>query len=155
MGFGALCAALPKGVESQTIYDPSIQSPPISFLQSPNPSDVSKLYLEWQLAQKANKLVGRYGGQCVTFARNFTQAAPSLVGGMAKNIPTNTNTPIVGAIVKTNESRFGHLGVVIADDDDNLTIVESNYHWNGIIDIREISATDPRIVGYLQLIKLQ
>jgi surface antigen len=142
---------LPKGVESQTIYDPSIQPPPISFLQSPNPSDVSKLYLEWQLAQKANKLVGRYGGPCVTFARNFTQATPQLVSGVARDIPTNANTPIVGAIVKTNESRFGHLAVVIAKDDDNLTIVESNYRWNGIIDIREISATDPRIEGYITI----
>ena len=117
----------------------------------PDPEASQKLYLEWQLTQKANKLVGKYGGQCVTFARNYTKATPEIVVGMAKKVSTNTTTPEIGAIVKTNESKFGHLAVVIAITDETETVVESNYHWNEVISIRQISLTDPRIVGYLTI----
>ncbi len=138
----------PKVVLSQTKPYEAEQS---QFLGEPDPSDVSQLYAEWQLTQKAKKLVGRYGGQCVTFARNFTQASSTIVSGVAKNVQTNTTTPEIGAIVKTNESRFGHLAVLISMDGNTGTVVDSNYGWNGIIRIREIQLDDPKIVGYVIL----
>lgn len=147
LGGSSLLAFPEKAMSQEKPYE----AQQIQFLETPSPSDVSQLYEEWQLTQRAKKLVGTYGGPCVTFARNFTQASPDVVSGMAKNVQTNTTTPEIGAIVKTNESRFGHLAVVISDDGDTETVVESNYHWNGIIDIREIPVDDPRILGYITI----
>jgi hypothetical protein len=145
---GGLLLAFPEKVISQT---KPYEATEIQFLGEPTPSDVSQLYEEWQLTQRAKKLVGSYGGPCVTFARNFTKASPEDVSGMARNVSTNTTTPEVGEIVKTNESRFGHLAVLISMSGNTGQVVEANYNWNGIIDIREIKFDDPKIVGYLNL----
>ncbi|MGH7249410.1 MAG: CHAP domain-containing protein [Minisyncoccia bacterium] len=143
----------PNKVVSQTIstYDEAKITNPSTVYSQPEPDEVSRAYESWLLTQQAEKLKGRYGGPCVTFARNFTKATPADVSGMAKNVPTNTTTPEVGEIVKTNESHFGHLAVVIEMDEDSLTVVESNYHWNGVIGIRQISLTDPNIIGYIKI----
>ncbi len=136
---------MPKTASSLTI--PYEQT---EFLPQPDPADTSRLYNEWLVEQKAEKLKGKYGGPCVTFARNFTGADKADVGGMARNVQTNTTTPEVGEIVKTNESKFGHLAVIIdIKEDGSIVVVESNYHWNGIIGIREIHKDSPVIVGYI------
>ncbi len=154
LGFGvSSLTVFPGKAVSQTIqsYDEAKITNPSAVLSSPDPNAVARAYKSYQLRLEADKLKGKYGGACVTFARNFTQATPDVVGGMARNVATNTTTPEIGAIVKTNESRFGHLAVVIGLTDDTETVVESNYHWNGVIGIREISLTDPKIVGYLTI----
>jgi hypothetical protein len=151
LGFGGLCLVLPNRVVSQTIqtYDEVKIVNPTAVLSTPNPQVVATAYESYKLTVAADKLQGKYGGQCVTFAREFTGATPDVVGGLARNVQTSTTTPEIGAIVKTDESRFGHLAVVIGMDGDTLTVVESNYHWNERIDIRELPATDPKIVGYI------
>ncbi len=121
----------------------------VEFLQQPDPVEVSKLYQEWLLTKKANQIKGTYGGQCVTFARNFTGMPPELVSGIAKNIPTNSQTPEIGAIIKTNESKYGHLAVIIGIEGENLTLVESNYSWDSHVSVRVINASDKRILGYI------
>lgn len=121
----------------------------IQYVAEPELNEVSRLYAEWLLAEKAKKLKGKYGGQCVVFARNFVKSAPGTIKGMAKNVPTNSDIPTVGAIIKTNESKYGHLAVVIAINNGTLTLIESNYNWNQRIGIREISVTDSRIKGYI------
>lgn len=154
LGFGvSLLTVFPTKAISQTIqsYDEAKITNPSAVYSQPDPNEVAKAYESWLLSQKAKKLVGKYGGACVTFARNFTQSSSDVVSGMAKNVTTNTTTPEIGAIVKTNESRFGHLAVVIGFDDNSAVVVESNYHWNGVIGIREIQLDDPKIVGYLIL----
>ncbi len=141
----------PIRVISQTIqsYDDAKITNPSAVYSQPDPNEVSRAYESWILTQKATKLKGKYGGACVTFARNFTKATPDIVGGMAKNVATNTTTPEIGAIVKTSESRWGHLAVIIAINDQTLTVVDSNYELDGIIHIRQISVTAPYIKGYL------
>lgn len=143
--------AFPNKVVSQTIqsYDDAKITNPSIVYSSPDPQTVERAYQSYLLTEKAKKLVGKYGGPCVTFARVFTQATPDVVGGMARAVKTNTTTPEIGAIIKTNESSYGHLAVVIGIDEETVTVVEANYHWNGIIDIREIGVDDPRIMGYL------
>lgn len=121
------------------------------MLSTPDSKTVSRAYASYLLTKKAEKLVGKYGGACVTFARNFTGATPDVVSGMARNVETNTTTPEVGEIVKTNESSAGHLEVIIGIDGDNLTIVDSNYGWDNLIRIRIINAQDPKILGYIKL----
>ena len=153
LGIGTLCVGIPNKVVSQTIqgYDEAKITNPSAVYSQPDPNEVARAYQSWLLQQKAKKLVGKYGGACVTFARNFTESSTDTVSGMAKNVATNTTTPEIGAIVKTNESRFGHLAVVIGLTDDTATVVEANYHWNGVIGIREIPLDDPKIVGYLTI----
>jgi hypothetical protein len=147
LGFGALIAVFPKTALSETIYDEEIRPEPIFFIQ-PDPNEVSRAYQSWLLTQKAEKLKGKYGGPCVTFARNFTGATTDDVSGMAKNVQTNSDTPEIGAIIKTKDSYAGHLEVIIGIDGENLTIVDSNWGWDNIIRIRNINIHDPKIVGY-------
>ncbi len=144
-------AVIPKKVISQTIYDPSIQGQSISYLGEPNSEEVSEAYQSWLLNQRAKKLVGTIGGQCVIFVRNFTGATPEDVGGMARTVAINSQIPGIGFIIKTDESNAGHLGVIIGINGDELTVVDSNYGWDGIIRIRKINIQDSKILGYKRL----
>ena len=100
------------------------------------------------LIQRAKKLKGTTQGSCVTFARNFLRLSGDEIKGVAKNLRTNSETPEVGAIGKTNESRYGHLFVIIGIEGENLTIVDSNYGWDNKVRIRQLSTQDRRILGY-------
>lgn len=153
MGFGGFYLVTPNKAVSQTItsYDEAKIVNPSEVYETPDSERVTAAYASYLLTQKAEKLVGTYGGACVSFARNFTGATPDVVGGMARNVPTNTTTPDIGEIIKTDESPAGHLGVVIAIDGDTLTVVDSNYHWDNIIHIRIINLNDPKILGYIKL----
>lgn len=143
MGLGIISLiAFPERVISLT------KPEEIVFLQ-PDLEESARLYQQWQLTEKANQLKGKYGGQCVTFARKFAEMPAELVSGTAKYVPTNSQTPELGAIIKTNESKYGHLAVVIGIEGENLTLVESNYAWSGQISVRVINASDKRILGYI------
>ena len=95
---------------------------------------------------RAERLVGRYGGSCVSFAKRFSGYLA--VQGTAKNLETNSKTPQAGAIVKTRESSLGHLAYVLYVKEEKILVVESNYGWDGIINMRWIDTDDENIVGY-------
>lgn len=60
------------------------------------------------------------------------------------------STPRVGAIIATNEGgATGHVGMVDAVDDDQITVSEMNYRGFGVISSRTISASYSRILGYI------
>lgn len=109
--------------------------------------------LQWsyQLVAYAKTLEGKRGGQCVVFARWLTGADRSKISGMAKTMQTNSRIARVGAIVKTKESKVGHVAVVIAISQNQILVVESNYHWNQKISTRWINIDSPKISGYLVL----
>jgi hypothetical protein len=107
--------------------------------------------LSQELVARANALKGRKGGQCVVFVRQFTGVARSQVAGMAKFVKTNSSAPQIGSIVKTKESRYGHVAVVVAITEEQILVVESNYSWNQRISMRWISKQSSKIVGYLQI----
>lgn len=98
-----------------------------------------------ELTEKANSLKGKYGGQCVIFAKKFLGVTESW--GLARNVKTNTSTPVIGSVIKTSESWAGHVGIVINATKTTVTIIESNYIRN-TIGIRTLSITDKRIKGY-------
>ena len=99
------------------------------------------------LAWRAEKSVGKKGNQCVQFVRSFLGA--SEISGMARNTKTNSQTPEIGSVIKTNESSKGHIGVVIKIEDKTLWIVESNVPLGSErIGIRKFKLDDPRILGY-------
>lgn len=147
-------AVFPNRAVSQTItsYGEAAITNPSRVYSQPDPGEVSRAYDSWLLTNEANKLKGKYGGACVTFARNFTKATVEDVSGVARDVRTNTSTPEVGEIVKTKESSVGHLSVLIAINDGTGTVVDSNYGWDGIIRIRTISLDDPKILGYIKII---
>ena len=153
MGIGGLCLGIPNKVVSQTTYDESLRPSPVVYIQAEpsNTEEVSRLYQSWLLTNKAKKLKGKYGGPCVTFARNFTGASMDDVSGIANKVKTNSITPEIGEIVKTNESFAGHLQVIISIDGDILTVIDSNYEWDGVIRIRTINANDDKILGYIKI----
>jgi surface antigen len=57
--------------------------------------------------------------------------------------------PAVGAIIQTNESWWGHVGIVDAVNGDQITISEMNYQGFGVISSRTISVNNPVIQGYI------
>ena len=149
LGFGvSLLTVFPNIVLSQTIsYEQQAIINPSVVYETVDPLTVK----ENVLYSKATELVGKYGGQCVTFARDFTNATPKVISGMAKNVQTNTTTPEIGEIIKTDESSAGHVGVIIAVNGSTLTVVDSNYGWDERVKIRTINTNNPKIMGYIQL----
>ena len=95
---------------------------------------------------RAERLIGRYGGNCVQFVKRYYPNLPQI--GAAKNLETNSETPQAGAIVKTRESSLGHLAYVLYVKEEKILVVESNYGWDGIINMRWIDTDDENIVGY-------
>jgi hypothetical protein len=47
--------------------------------------------------------------------------------GFARNWPINSHSPSVGAVIITNESRAGHVGLVREVTETTITIEEANY----------------------------
>jgi surface antigen len=124
---------------------------------SPNPNDdvaysttynQETTYAE-MLSDRAVAKVGQKGGQCVTFAREFAGMGRDLLKGRAKDNAINSTTPEIGAVMITNQSKYGHAQVVINIEDSMITVVDSNYNWNQRIGIHTINKNDRRIMGYL------
>lgn len=76
-----------------------------------------------------------------------------LVKGTAKTVPTNSEVPMIGAIVKTNESKYGHVAVVEDIKDGYIILSEANvpYSKSGgpVVTGRKIAINSKKIVGYL------
>lgn len=100
------------------------------------------------LLQRAESLVGQRIGSCVLGVRYLTGVGRDQVSGAAKTTKTNSTTPSVGAIIVTNESWWGHVGVVLKIEGDRVYIWETNYRWNGKASTRWISTKDKKIKGY-------
>lgn len=104
-----------------------------------------------QLTSRAYAFKGRYGGACVSFARAFLGVEKSEIPSVARDLEVNQRQPDIGFVIKTSESVWGHVGVIIQIDGNMLTVVESNYTWNGIVGIRQLNAQDSRILGYRKI----
>lgn len=95
---------------------------------------------------RAEKLIGTKQGQCIVAARNFTGRAD--IRGQASRLPVNSEQPQVGAIVKLNESKSGHVGVVLYIRGEEIYIYESNYNFSEQAGTRWLSINNSAIVGY-------
>jgi len=98
--------------------------------------------------QCAKRLDGQQGGQCVAFVQYLLGQSPGF-NGNAGEIDPNSDHPEVGQIVLLSGDKWEHVAVIIAMDDDTLTLMESN--WNGKEKItigRQIDITNPQIRGY-------
>jgi len=85
-------------------------------------------------------------GWCTYWAK---EKRPDLrVSGNAKDWQTNSQEARVGEIVKTRESRLGHVAYIERVEGDRLYISEMNYGVN-IVRYRTININDKSIVGYI------
>lgn len=83
---------------------------------------------------------------CVSYARYKAQATFGPIG-MAKNLIPNSQSPEVGAIVITSESRFGHQAYVTEVWADEIVVEEANYQPCKVTK-RTIKRDSPLIRGY-------
>lgn len=114
-----------------------------------NTNEVSQAFYGFQLTEKAKKLVGTRQGQCTLAVRKFLELGNDQIAGLAKNNEKNTDFAEIGAIIITNESWYGHVGVVLSVTDSKVTIYESNVPLGSErAGIRVLNINDPRIVGY-------
>lgn len=58
-------------------------------------------------------------------------------------------TPSVGAIIQTNESRYGHVGYIEAVNGSKVTFSEWNYAGPYIRTVRTLDMSDPRVKGII------
>lgn len=90
---------------------------------------------------------GTFGGQCVTFARNYLHITSKAFGGFAGRIKPNSQTPAVGTVVLTHN----HAAIVQGIVGGELVLIESNWHLDQRITTgRHLAITDPTIRGYFQ-----
>ncbi len=91
-----------------------------------NPAVTDQLYKDWVKEQELKKKRGSSYCSCVLYAKSLTGYSQSV--GAARNWPKNSPVPVVGGVVVTNESRIGHVGVILSIDGDSITITEANYY---------------------------
>lgn len=103
------------------------------------------------MEQEAYKLRGQKIGQCIFGVRRLLGIGRAQISGIAKYIPTNSDEPRIGAVIKTSESDDGHVGVVLSFTESRIVVAESNYKGDERFGIREISRQNPQIEGYLIL----
>jgi surface antigen len=87
-------------------------------------------------------------GHCTYFVKSKSPLAQNGWGD-AKHWPVNSKEPTVGAIVKTSESWFGHVALVIEVKERTSVVEEMNYYGRYIISKREIPKNAWFIEGYL------
>lgn len=113
-----------------------------------------------ELNQKAQKLKGKWQGQCVVAVRKFiwgqeadSDFARSQIKGLAAHLKTNTQTPEIGAIIKLETGYTDHVGVVLDYNDQYITYYDSNGDWTERAAIRSIKTSDQKILGF-KIIKI-
>lgn len=76
----------------------------------------------------------------------------NVVNGAARNLVIDPDRePEVGDILKTSESRFGHLALLTEVATDTVTVLESNVPLGSErVGTRTFKRSDSRIVGYAQ-----
>ncbi len=94
--------------------------------------------------------VGRHGGECVEFIQRLYESYYSdpAFRGYAGDIVPNSKIPRVGDAVLTFYGKH-HAVLIAAIEGDELVLLESNLHGDGIISYgRRISINSANIIGY-------
>lgn len=98
------------------------------------------------------------GGQCVEFIQRFIGQLNDCINincykfdfqGNAIDIKPNSNEPKIGNVVLLNDSKKGHAAIIADIIDENLILLESNYHGDEKIEYgRIIEMNNIKIRGY-------
>lgn len=86
---------------------------------------------------------GSYGGQCVTFTKNYLGIYGTWGNGGSR-LSLNSGPEINAVVIFT----YIHDAVVIKVTETTITVIESNYIRRYIIGTRTLNLTDPTIKGY-------
>ena len=88
-------------------------------------------------------------GWCIYYVKEKKPEIPNTWGN-AINWPTNSDTPRVGGIIQTRESRLGHVALVISYNETSVTFSEMNgtSGW-GKINTRTLPINSWVIKGYI------
>lgn len=119
-------------------------------------NDLQAQYLAYQEAQEwsvelttySATLVNKRTGQCVMALRKYFSVPYSEVHGAARTTIPNSSTPAIGAVIILKMSSLGHVGIVIAINDNQIIYFDSNGDWRQRGAIRSININDPRIKGF-------
>ena len=150
VSFLILLAILAKQAKSQA----NNASPIVSYttadlkefiLYKDDPINIERTRIATEI-YRAEKLRGKWGGQCVIFARRFLGRAE--IKGTARNIKTNSSEPIVGALIKFETGALDHVGVILYVREDSIYYIDSNGNEDEIIQTRWADKTDKNILGY-------
>lgn len=93
-------------------------------------------------------------GHCTSFV---SQQRLIVFGGHAREWPKNaakagyrlSDAPLVGAVLVTRESKWGHVSIVRSFTEHTVTIEEQNYRGLGIVSTRTLARSDRRIVTFI------
>jgi len=83
---------------------------------------------------------------CVDFAK-WSLGKQGRSWGIAKDVKADTDNPEYGDLLLTNESRYGHVAVIVGVTETEVTIIEGNYITCGKTK-RVLKKDDPRIRGF-------
>lgn len=105
---------------------------------------------EWsrQLVAYAETLRGTKWEWCVIGVRKYFGVPYSKLSGAARSNKPDTKTPEIGSVIIMNMSKWGHVGMVIAKDENKVTYIDWNGGGGGRGAIRTIAINDKRIIGY-------
>lgn len=115
----------------------------IKYQQEEEQRQLSNTLTGLAIAQK-----GKWYGQCVIGVRQFLRVGKNKISGRAKDFETQGTEPVIGAVIKLNMSKYGHVGVVISFTEEEITYYDTNGDWKGRAAIRTIDSEDKRILGY-------
>ena len=91
----------------------------------------------------------RRGGQCLAYIQNIKNYRTTEFSGYPNKIEPNTVEAKIGDAVLTEEGYVGHIALIKDIQEDELILLESNYHGNEIItDNRKLNVNDSLIRGY-------
>lgn len=143
---GLLFCVKPSQVESNSLSVSELQA----FEESVRLEREAReriIYQEY-LYKKAQSLVGKRGGTCVIFVKSFFGVKDSW--GWARNVKVNSKTPQVGSVMVTNQSKWGHIQIVLTpvDEHNGIWIVDSNYNFDGKVRIRYVILNKTPVIGY-------
>jgi len=109
------------------------------------------------LGRRVGSYNGGYPGQCTWLVNSYYRfpgrmgnGGQYLVSARAYGIPTG-NTPVVGAVIVTTESYYGHIGIVKAVEGDKVIIEDMNYAGPYIVTRRALSRYNSVIKGYVYM----
>ena len=91
----------------------------------------------------------RWGGQCLAYVQRIKNYRIDEFSGYPNKINPNTTEIKIGNAVLTKEGYVGHVALIKDIQEDELVLLESNFHSNGIItDDRKLDINSPVIRGY-------
>ena len=83
---------------------------------------------------------------CVNVAKSLT--GYDKIVGAAKNWPVNSDKPVVGGVVITKESYYGHVAQIIEVREDSIILREGNFKPCQFTNGRELKLDNTKILGF-------